>query len=209
MGCRTLAIAFSIAAIFALGRARAAVINNSTITILPSSTPAYPGYPQSDALDVGPNQYVTDYASNGGGDSTHLDFMFTGPEVFSQIVYTDRTTSGSGNGAFNGGTGDFNTKYEFIFATDPAFTNVVGTVVENETTPSQPTSIASFQEIDPIPDITAQYVRFQVLSTNDSNPGAADFEFSVVPEPRSIAAILGLGAMGLLIAARRKFLQIS
>jgi hypothetical protein len=31
------------------------LIDNSTVTVLPSSTPEFPGYPQADAIDTGPN----------------------------------------------------------------------------------------------------------------------------------------------------------
>jgi hypothetical protein len=187
---------------------RADLIDNTTVTILPSSSTAFPGYPQSDAIDIGPNMFVTDYASFGLGASTHLDFRFQTPVTFTQIMETDRTTSGGPNGVFFGGTFDFNTSYEYIFSDDPTFATVVGTVTVTRPTPPQPTTIASFQTTTAIPNITAQFLRWQVLATNGSNPGAADFEFfgtipSAVPEPSTLT-LVGLGTFCSLAYAWRR-----
>jgi PEP-CTERM motif len=187
------------------GAARAGFIDNSTVTVLPSSSPAYPGYPQADAIDTGANRYITDFASFGQGAATHLDFQFLTPETFSQIIETDRTSSGGGNGSNVQGAFDFNTSYEYIFSNDPTFATNVG-IVQVLGRP-QPTTgvLASFQTTTAIPDITALYLRWQVLATNGSNPGAADFQFSSVPEPASLT-LLGLGGFTLLgyVGLRRR-----
>jgi hypothetical protein len=214
MQCRTLATVSSLVVLFVglfvTGHAQANLIDNSTVTILGTSTPAFPGYPQADAIDQGANMYVTDYASQSAGVGTHLDFAFTQPEFINQIVYTDRTTSGGSNGGFVGGTGDYTTQYEYIFATDPGFTDIVGTVVEGpRPTPTGTLTVASFQEIDDFAGITAQYVEWKVLAANGANVGAADFEFSAVPEPSSVVALFGLGAMGLFVAARRRMRKVA
>jgi hypothetical protein len=178
---------------------RAQVIDNATVTILPSSSPAFTGYERPFALDTGADRFVTDFASMGQGVNTQLDFDFGRPIAFAEIRYTDRTTSGGPNGAFVGGTSDFVRSYQYIFATDAAFTNVVRTLMVGPLAiPAQPTNIASFQTTTVIPNITAQYLRWDVLTTDGANPGAADFQFTaVVPEPSSLA-LAALGAIGLL-----------
>lgn len=126
------------------------------------------------------NQYTTDYASAGGGVDTFISFDFGVPYTFSAILYTDRTTSGGGNGVFKGGTFDFVTSYLFTFSNDMTFATNVGTVQVDVTPPSDPTTVSvnSFQTLSLISGIPpAQYVRWQVLATNGSNPGAADFAF--------------------------------
>ena len=49
----------------------------------------------------------------------------------------------------------------------------------------------------------------EVLAANGANVGAADFEFSAVPEPSSVVALFGLGAMGLFVAARRRMRKVA
>jgi hypothetical protein len=160
-------------------------IDKNSIAIL-DSFPSYGGGSTWDATNVldttdanTNNQYFTDYASAGGGANTFISFDFGVPYTFSAILFTDRTTSGSGNGAFYGGTFDFCTSYMFTFSNDMTFKTDVGTVVVNVNTPSQqPTSLENFQTLSIISGIPpAQYVKWQVLATNGDNPGAADFAF--------------------------------
>jgi hypothetical protein len=159
-------------------------IDKSTITIF-DSYKAYNGYDAFYCLDTtgnGPvsadNQFITDYASQGGGANTFLSFDFGQQYTFAAILFTDRTTSGGPNDLYVGGTYDFNTSYMFTFSNDQTFTTNVGTVVVTVNTPSQPTTINSFQTLSLISGIPpAQYVQWQVLSTNGNNPGASDFSF--------------------------------
>ena len=196
-------LSVSLAALAISGAASAAIVDNSTVTILGTSSTAYSGYAAANALDSA-NRYATDFAGNGTGASTHLDFMFAAPTTFSSIVYTDRTSSGGANGSNSFGTTDYVTQYQYVFATDAAFSNIVGTYLSQiYTAPVGPTSYLNFQHTDSINALTAQYVRFAVVSARGANPGAADFQFSTVPEPGSLA-LLGLGLLGF-IATRRKF----
>jgi hypothetical protein len=196
-----------------VGQARADLIDNSTVTILPSSSPAFPGYPQTNAIDLGGNRFVTDYASLGQGAATHLDFAFPIPETFATITYTNRTTSGGPDNVFVGGTFDYVFHYEYIFSNDPTFATNVGIV---EVTLPNPgitflPSVADFQTTTDIPNISAQYLRFQVLGTNGANPGAANFDFftsTALPEPGTLPLVtLGgvvVGGLGWLRCRKAK-----
>ncbi|HXB69763.1 MAG TPA: PEP-CTERM sorting domain-containing protein [Candidatus Acidoferrales bacterium] len=198
--CSRLVVA--LAALTLAAAVNAGTIANSSIAILDSSTPAYGGYPTTDAIDIGFGSQFTDYASNGGGVGTHLDMKFDGPQTFDAITYTDRVTSGAGNGGFHGGTTDFVTSFEYIFATDPNFNNVVGTVFVTASAPVNPSGPSDFQTTSIIPNYTAQYVQWQVLTAGPSgNPGASNFEFSgsAAPEPATLgllgSALIGLGLL--------------
>lgn len=181
-------------------------------TILPTSSQAYPGYGQGFAID---GSLLTDFASNSQGTNTHLDFDFGAPVTFTSITYTNRTSSGGANGSQVMGTYDFVTSFEYIFATDPGFTNVVGTVLGTLALPAcaDPSThlgctladIAQFQLTTAVSGITAQYVEWQVLTTNGVNPGAAELSFSTTPEPGSLL-LFGTGIVGVMGAIRRKFI---
>ena len=190
----------------------------SSIFILPSSSPAYSGYPQADAID---GNLMTDYASNGLGTSTHLDFSFGTPVTFNSVVYTDRTSSGGDNGSDFMGTYDFVTEFEYIFATDINFTNVVATVDVSHPVPAECTgntcpNISDFQVTTTFDGpITAEYVEWQVIQTNpDSpsgglNPGAAEFSFNTspagtaTPEPGPLT-LIAAGWLAFVVGMRRR-----
>src|SRR5439155_5786412 len=124
-------------------------------------------------------QFLTDYASHGGGTNTYISFDFGQPYQFAAILYTDRVTSGGGNGKFVGGISDFNTSYLFTFSNDPSFATNQGQVQVDVLPPLQPTTLESFQTLSLISaDIPpCQYLQWQVLATGFQNPGAADFSF--------------------------------
>src|SRR5579875_3611609 len=115
----------------------------ATLTVLGSSTAAYSGYGTNFATDTGAGSLTTDYASNGGGAGTHLDFAISGGPVDEISVY-DRTTSGGANGAYVGGTTDFTTSFELIFSNNANFSNPIATDVFTKNTPVNPTGPASF-----------------------------------------------------------------
>jgi hypothetical protein len=125
------------------------------------------------------NQFVTDYASAGAGTSTFVIFDLGTQYTLSAILFTDRTTSGAGNGAFVGGISDFCTSYMFTFSNDITFATNVGTLVVNAPVPSQPTTLESFQTLSIITGIPpVEYVKWQVLANNGSNNnGGSDFAF--------------------------------
>jgi MYXO-CTERM domain-containing protein len=190
----------------------------SSIFILPSSSSAYLGYPQTDAID---GNFTTDYASNGLGTSTHLDFSFGTPVTFNSIMYTDRTSSGGDNGSDSMGTYDFVTEFEYIFATDINFTNVVATVEVPHPVPAECTgntcpNLSDFQVTTTLEaPITAEYVKWQVIQTNpDSpsgglNPGAAEFSFNTspadtaTPEPGPLT-LIAAGGLAFAVGIRRR-----
>ena len=150
---------------------------------------------------------VTDWAANGTGAGSFLNLTFAGVETISSLFLTDRTTSGGNNGAFAGGTTDFTTQFSLQAFTDSTFTVPIGPALTfSKTTPTSPTTIASFQVTEPLGGLIAQYVRYTVNAANGPNPGLADIEFdvgTVLPEPLSISLLCG-GLLGLGVVRRRR-----
>jgi hypothetical protein len=184
----------------------ATIIDNSTVTILPSSSPAFAGFEAPYALDLGPDRFVSDFASAGQGTNTRLDFDFGDRLSFASITYTDRTTSGWGNFSFVGGTGDLVLSFRFIFSDVADFSSNNGTL-DVQTNGSGFTQISDFQTFVDTQGLTGRYLRWQVLTTNGGNPGAADFSFDAtpvgVPEPGTML-ICGGSLVGLAMVLRRR-----
>jgi hypothetical protein len=200
----------SVAAALTAGMAVAAPIP----TILGTSTAAFTGYEFPNAVDTGATNLLTDYAANvvntNGLGLVNLDFDFSAPLVFTSIRYTDRTTSGSlGNGIAPTTflTTNFATSIEYFFCSDAAFSSCVNTGVINRPVPPSPTNPLDYQTTTEISNISARYVRFEILSFTGPgiHPGAADFAFTETPEP-STGIWLGLGFLvGFAFVRRRCF----
>jgi len=168
-------------------------IDKSTIVVADS----FPSYPaggdwtagnvlDSSSFDNFPafmtnNQYFTDYASSGGGTNTYIVFDFGQQYTFAAIRYTDRTTSGGGNGTPYFGSFDFNTSYSYTFSNDPTFSTSVGQVVVNTTPPFVDRTLRTVDMFETLSIISGippcQYIKWQVVASNGSNPGASDFAF--------------------------------
>jgi len=153
------------------------------------STPAFPSYEVNYFAD---NDLSTDYASNGGGAFTYVDFQFSGPVAIGYAIYTDRTSSGFFNGSYFGGPYDNVNSYKLIFSNEPTFSTVLW---------EQEYASPGFANTDPPAlvnggyGVTARYVRWQVTSTEGGNPGGAEIHFfapEIVPEPAA-GAVFGLG----------------
>jgi hypothetical protein len=168
-----------------------------------ANSAAFAGYGVDNALDGNP---LTDYASAGQGVNTFIDFDFGDSTLLTRIEYTDRTSSGGANGSNAGGSGDNVTAFNLIFSDDAIFGNADDTLL-NILSPG-------FANTDSIlinggDGIEAQFLRFDVVSTNGANVGAAEFAFfttiAAVPEPASIVlwSLLGVGAIGVGIWRRR------
>ena len=169
-----------------------------------SSTP-FNGDFQTELVQDG--NFFTDYASQGQGTDTFIDFDFGDQTLITQVDYYDRASSGVANGSGGGGGADNVTMFDLIFSDDAIFGNGDDTVVS--------VNSPGFADLDTVilnggDGILAQHVRFDVTAAAGANPGAAEFVFftttAVVPEPTSIAlwTLLGMIALGSYIPFRRK-----
>jgi len=112
---------------------------------------------------------------------------------------------GGGNGGFVGGRFDKVTKFDLLFADDASFASPTTTLhVLSPYVNRPPTSNGTedFQTTVLVPNVMAQYLRFDVTAASGANPGAAEFQFyGPVPEPAAggllaVFAVLGCGRRG-------------
>lgn len=206
------------------GSARAGIAQDLRPTIIAATPPSDgdPAWGARFALDRGTDRYVTDYAA-AGGSGTFIDFDFGRPVVLQNIVYTNRTTSGSFNGSFVGGLYDYVSKFDLIFSNSKSFATPVGVLHVNDpyNGPAAPpfapdfgaNSVADFRKSVAVPEIEARYVRWRVTATNADDgtfhAGAADFRFTgtvtAVPLPSAAwAALPVIGAIFVVTWRRRR-----
>lgn len=163
---------------------------NPTIT---NSSPAFPGFGVNFAIDGNLN---TDYASNGAGTSTFIDFDFGAPTSITRVDWTDRRTSGGANGTASNGPNDNVTQFDLIFSQNTTFgdgDDVIQTVLSPACCDSQTIAINGGT------GYTAQYLRYQVraISGATTNDGAAEFAFfgTSIPALGPVALALLAGAL--------------
>ncbi len=181
------------------------------VSVLPgATTTAYAGYGSSYAID---GSSSTDYASNGGAAGTQIAFDLGGLYQLTTANYTDRTSSGGGNGSNAMGFSDYVTQYTYSVYTGYSggntFTGFQGSVTYSHSTPAGPATLASFQHFgEALPNVLAQYIVFNVNTTNGSNPGGAEWAFfaegGAVPEP---ATLMLVGLTCVALGAVRKVRQ--
>ena len=179
---------WSIACCLLGGTAVAQPIDNETVTIM-DSFQAFNGYDVEYVLDTDEDlRFLSDFASQGGSDETYIEFDFGQSHTFTEIIFTDRVTSGGGNLGWVGGLHDYNTLFSYTFSVDDDFTNGDGVTddIVIEVEPEEPfedpvpqDQLELLQTTTPIPNISAHYLRWDILETYGANPGAADFEFHV------------------------------
>jgi hypothetical protein len=167
------------------GVVTAQIVDNETVTIMDSFLP-FNGYDVEYVLDTGDDRFLSDYASQGGSDQTYIEFDFGQPYTFTQVIFTDRVTSGGPNNVWAGGLHDYNTLFSYTFSVDDDFGNGDGQTddIVIEVEPEEPfvepileDELELLQTITAVPNISAQYLRWDILETRGANPGAADFEF--------------------------------
>lgn len=171
-----------------------------------SASSGYPGYEAQYAIDQGGSSATTDWASNGQGAASFLNLDLGSVVSLAQAFVTDRVTSGGGNGGYVGGTTDYTTSFMLQAYTNSSFTTTLGAAFTvNQLTPSSPSGPTSFLTVVSLNGLTAEFLKYSVLSTNGPNPGLSDIHFtSAIPEPSTWAMmILGFAGIGFL-AYRRK-----
>ena len=194
----TFAAASAAIALCAGSSALAAAVPVSVV----GASSSYPGYAAADAVDAASN---TDWASNGDGVGSFIDFNLGSSVQLDGFTLVDRVTSGGDNGTFNGGTSDFTTGFTLASYSDASFTTVTGSQAYTKTAPSSPTSANDFMFSDST-TLKGQYIRYLVGATQGANPGLEDISFdasggevSAAPEPGvwalMFAGVAMIGAM--------------
>jgi hypothetical protein len=160
-------------------------VDNSTVTIV-DSFEAFPGYDVDYAIDTGPDAIYSDYASLGGNIDTFIEFDLGQAYTLSEIVFTDRVTSGGPNHVWVGGLHDYVLMFNYILSVDDDFNNGDGQtddlIIEVEAEEPEgmvpdESEIAQLQTSALIADFQARYVRWEIVDTLGQNPGANNFEF--------------------------------
>lgn len=203
MRLKTVALA---SAFLALVTGSSALAANVPATVVGASS-SYPGYSADFAVDAAPN---TDWASNGGGVGSYIDFDLGAPTQLSGFTLVDRVTSGGGNGAFVGGLSDFTTGFTLASYSDAAFTQETGSQAYSKSTPTSTSSASDFQ-FTGASSLEGQYIRYLVTATQGSNPGLENISFdasdavSAAPEPGVWALMFaGVAMMGIALRAGRR-----
>jgi len=131
-----------------------------------NSSPAFAGFEVPFFTD---GDTSTDYASNGGGVGTFVDFDFGRRVTIADVLYTDRTSSGGANGSGAGGSQNNVTGYDLIFSDDNTFPpGNRRTVSVNSPGHANTDAPAT---INCGPGLTVRYVRFRVTAINAGSPG--------------------------------------
>jgi hypothetical protein len=160
-------------------------IDNSTVSIL-DFYEAFPGYDVDFAIDTGPDAILSDYASRGGSVDTFIEFDLGQTYTLSEIIFTDRVTSGGPNHVWFGGLFDYVFTFNYILSVDSDFTNGDGRVddIVIEVDAEEPggivpdeSEIELLQTSTMISNVSARYVRWEIVDTRGQNPGANNFEF--------------------------------
>ena len=161
-------------------------------TVYNSATPFNGDYVAANAANGNAGRAGTgaEYASQGRGNDTFVDFDFGGATPISGFNLVNREQ-------------DVTTSYDMIFSNTPDFSDVVAT--RSFLTNGQGNEIMT-EVFDPI---TARYVRFDVTSfigtggATGTNAGISEIWFyTPVPEPAALS-LVGLGALSLARRRRR------
>ena len=159
-------------------------VDNDTVSIT-DWFQSYPGYDVEYAIDTGDDRFLSDYASQGGGVDTFIEFDLGQAYTLTEIIMTDRVTSGGGNFTWVGGLFDYNRIFSYTLSVDGNFSNGDGVVddvvfeveAEEPDGPVFEDEIELLQTSTVIPSVTARYVRWELIDTAGANPGANDFQF--------------------------------
>jgi hypothetical protein len=161
-------------------------VDNETVSII-DFFPSFPGYDVDNVLDTGDDRFLSDYASQGGGVDTFIEFDLGDVYPLTEIVMTDRVTSGGGNFTWVGGLFDYNRVFMYTLSVDRNFSNGDGVVddlileveaEEPELGPVLEEDLALLQTSVTFPTFAARYIRWELIDTAGVNPGANDFQFN-------------------------------
>jgi hypothetical protein len=166
-----------------VGSVQAEDIDFTHITILDSSPRFNASFDVSNLATNHTTFPETDgfgYASQGAGANTFVDFEFDQPYSFGAVTMVDRLHSGAAQDVL-GGLFDFVENYDLIFSLDSTFDDDDFVIsVENDPPELPAEDFIGFLSNAAVPNVTAQYIRYDVVLTNGVNPGAHTFFFDGV-----------------------------